>query len=29
MVVSKNATYIGPDFVPTSGGSKSIAKTKQ
>jgi hypothetical protein len=27
--VSKSATYIGPDFLPTSGGSKSIAKTKQ
>ena len=27
--VSKNATYIGPDFLPTSKGSKSIAKTKQ
>jgi len=27
--VSKNATYIGPDFLATSGGSKSIAKTKQ
>ena len=27
--VSKNATYIGPDFLATSGGSKNIAKTKQ
>jgi len=27
--VSKNVTYIGGDFLPTSGGSKSIAKTKQ
>ena len=27
--VSKNATYIGPDFLPTSGGSKNIPKTKQ
>jgi hypothetical protein len=27
--VSKNVTYIGGDFLPTSGGSKSIAKSKQ
>jgi hypothetical protein len=27
--VSKNATYIGPDFLPTSKGSKNIPKTKQ
>jgi len=27
--ISKNATYIGGDFLPTSKGSKNIAKTKQ
>ena len=27
--ISKNATYIGGDFLPTSGGSKNIPKTKQ
>jgi len=27
--ISKNATYIGGDFLPTSKGSKNIPKTKQ